>query len=211
VVSVTRQTWMVVSLLGASVIASSAAQANTLTATYNFQSPVDGLGTTQSYTVSGLTITAAGFSSSNFSIPNAALFDKTGGGDEHGLGLKNSPDHEVTAGSYIRVGLPANISAVSFIMDSSTAGEGWKVYGSNSPTGSLTLLLSGTGEQSHSLAVYPYYFFTATSGNVLLGSFTIVDPPTTTPLPAALPLFATSLGAMGLLGWRRKRGARAEA
>jgi hypothetical protein len=30
-------------------------------------------------------------------------------------------------------------------------------------------------------------------------------PPTTTPLPAALPLFATGLGAMGLLGWRRKR------
>jgi hypothetical protein len=27
-----------------------------------------------------------------------------------------------------------------------------------------------------------------------------------TPLPAALPLFATGLGALGLLGWRRKRG-----
>ena len=26
-----------------------------------------------------------------------------------------------------------------------------------------------------------------------------------TPLPAALPLFATGLGVMGLLGWRRKR------
>jgi|SRR5215472_100294 len=29
-----------------------------------------------------------------------------------------------------------------------------------------------------------------------------------TPLPAALPLFASGLGAMGLLGWRRKRKAR---
>jgi hypothetical protein len=29
----------------------------------------------------------------------------------------------------------------------------------------------------------------------------------TIPLPAALPLFATGLGAMGLLGWRRKRKA----
>ena len=29
----------------------------------------------------------------------------------------------------------------------------------------------------------------------------------TTPLPAALPLFATGLGVMGLLGWRRKRKA----
>ena len=30
-----------------------------------------------------------------------------------------------------------------------------------------------------------------------------------TPLPAALPLFATGIGAIGLLGWRRKRKARA--
>jgi hypothetical protein len=28
-----------------------------------------------------------------------------------------------------------------------------------------------------------------------------------TPLPGALPLFATGLGALGLLGWRRKRKA----
>jgi hypothetical protein len=33
----------------------------------------------------------------------------------------------------------------------------------------------------------------------------------TTPIPAALPLFATGLGAMGLLGWRRKRKAQAVA
>jgi hypothetical protein len=32
-----------------------------------------------------------------------------------------------------------------------------------------------------------------------------IGPVTTTPLPAALPLFATGLGALGLLGWRRKR------
>jgi hypothetical protein len=34
-------------------------------------------------------------------------------------------------------------------------------------------------------------------------------PPSETPLPAALPLFATGLGALGLLGWRRKRKAQA--
>jgi hypothetical protein len=32
-----------------------------------------------------------------------------------------------------------------------------------------------------------------------------------TPLPAALPLFASGLGALGLLGWRRKRSARSVA
>jgi hypothetical protein len=35
------------------------------------------------------------------------------------------------------------------------------------------------------------------------------NPPT--PLPAALPLFATGLGALGLLGWRKKRKAQAGA
>jgi hypothetical protein len=34
------------------------------------------------------------------------------------------------------------------------------------------------------------------------------DPPSGTPLPAALPLFATGIGALGLLGWRRKRKSR---
>jgi len=33
----------------------------------------------------------------------------------------------------------------------------------------------------------------------------LVVTPVVTPLPAALPLFATGLGALGLLGWRRKR------
>jgi hypothetical protein len=34
-----------------------------------------------------------------------------------------------------------------------------------------------------------------------------IAPPSNVPLPAALPLFATGLGALGLLGWRRKRKA----
>ena len=33
--------------------------------------------------------------------------------------------------------------------------------------------------------------------------------PEATPLPAALPLFATGLGALGLFGWRRKKKAAA--
>ena len=37
------------------------------------------------------------------------------------------------------------------------------------------------------------------------------NPLSSTPLPAALPLFATGLGAMGLFGWRRKRKAQAVA
>jgi hypothetical protein len=45
------------------------------------------------------------------------------------------------------------------------------------------------------------------------GTFLVLNGPggtldaLATPLPAALPLFATGLGALGLLGWRRKRKA----
>ena len=56
-------------------------------------------------------------------------------------------------------------------------------------------------------------------GNVLtlsaqptgIGTFDAVFNITTTPLPAALPLFASGLGALSLFGWRRKRKAQAAA
>ena len=44
-----------------------------------------------------------------------------------------------------------------------------------------------------------------TYNRVTLGGTGEADPLGTTPLPAALPLFATALGGLGLLGWRRKR------
>jgi hypothetical protein len=45
-------------------------------------------------------------------------------------------------------------------------------------------------------------YFTLTGGYIGITDLTVS---TATPLPAALPLFATGLGAMGLFGWRRKR------
>lgn len=46
-------------------------------------------------------------------------------------------------------------------------------------------------------------------GYVITFNVTETTPPVETPLPAALPLFATGLGAMGFLGWRRKKKAQA--
>jgi hypothetical protein len=37
------------------------------------------------------------------------------------------------------------------------------------------------------------------------GTGSLIDPPSPTPLPTSLPLFATGLGVMGLLGWRGRR------
>jgi hypothetical protein len=41
--------------------------------------------------------------------------------------------------------------------------------------------------------------------DAFIGSFLVRSSDQSTPLPAALPLFATALSALGLLGWRRKR------
>jgi hypothetical protein len=48
------------------------------------------------------------------------------------------------------------------------------------------------------------FFYSSRTGNVGPISFDATPVPTT-PLPTTLPLFATGLGALGLLGWRRKR------
>lgn len=49
-----------------------------------------------------------------------------------------------------------------------------------------------------------------TAGTGFVGSTLDLDPPggpTVTPLPGALPLFVSALGALGFFGWRRKRKA----
>jgi hypothetical protein len=52
-------------------------------------------------------------------------------------------------------------------------------------------------------------FLTDVSGT--RSNFWGLAPDAVTPLPAALPLFATGLGGLGLLGWRRKRKAQGAA
>jgi len=43
------------------------------------------------------------------------------------------------------------------------------------------------------------------SGELTSGNVSVDYIPPTTPLPASLPLFATGLGALGLIGWRRRQ------
>jgi len=69
---------------------------------------------------------------------------------------------------------------------------------SDSATGSMDPIISFLNASDESQF---QLLFSDGVGNSPLG--------TETPLPAALPLFATGLGALGLLGWRRKRKAQA--
>jgi len=84
-------------------------------------------------------------------------------------------------------------------------------------TGPFTLgaftLFSTNGPSSHNV----FFDGQGTNNNAAftpLSDVGLVAAPisvTATPLPAALPLFATGLGAIGLLGWCRKRKAQAVA
>jgi hypothetical protein len=74
--------------------------------------------------------------------------------------------------------------------------------------GILSDITASTAIGAASLAVNSttaVYFDNLATGGV--GSTDTITAQLATPLPAALPLFATGLGAMGLLGWRRKRKA----
>jgi uncharacterized protein (TIGR03118 family) len=74
--------------------------------------------------------------------------------------------------------------------------------GGNSPAG-LWALVFGIGGMNGSPNTL---YFTDGLNSESAGLFGALDP--TTPLPAALPLFASGLGALGLLGWRSRRKAR---
>jgi hypothetical protein len=64
------------------------------------------------------------------------------------------------------------------------------------PSGSQITTISGVNDLGQIVGFY-------TDANDDVVGF--VGSPTPTPIPLALPLFATGLGAIGLLGWRRKR------
>jgi hypothetical protein len=84
---------------------------------------------------------------------------------------------------------------VAIAVDGTDAG--WNMNNINLPTSALA---SGHGDASSiSWGVIDWYLPEARITD---------DAVSAVPLPAALPLFATGLGALGLLGWRNKRKAK---
>jgi hypothetical protein len=123
----------------------------------------------------------------------------------------------------------AAFTSVTGLVPGATYALKFDVWGDNQPglawvlnvavDGALLLTLNGV---DHAAGTFPgiteTIYFTANGTSALLdfsqASLTTASPifdnvsVSTTPLPPALPLFATGLGALGLLGWRRKRKAR---
>jgi hypothetical protein len=175
--------------------------------TWNFGPLAPGLlGTTQAYTVDGITLTAAGFNNAMALAtvpPNSNLFGKNLGGDESGLGLASGTDQEISGLALIRIAMAPGLTNVSFIMDSTTT-HAWTVSGSNLATTGFVPLLSGTDELvSHPLPFFNFYTFLATTGDVLLASILAVPGPI---VGAGLPgLIAACGGLLALVARRRRR------
>ena len=67
-----------------------------------------------------------------------------------------------------------------------------------------------SADEGHSANAFVDPYFIVPDGVTFLESNGIGNAlPNATPIPAALPLFASGLGALGLLGWRRKKKAAA--
>jgi hypothetical protein len=161
-------------------------------------------GTSHNFTAGGITITAAGFTSNAFTT-SATLFEKNGGVGEIGLGLTNDPNagqNEINGSNLIRIDFTnaknAGVTDFDFQFGSTTAGESWLVFASNSPTTGFVQVASGSDELVHTLVGVPFNFYYfkentaagATLDNVLLAEVSGV---------AAVPEPAT--WAMMLLGF----------
>ena len=208
------------------------ANAVTITWTFNSGSGAAANSNAQTYAADApnatTTLTAQGFLNNTFGTAET-LYNKNTGGNEIGLGLASDPSnqHEIEGTQVLLISLNLAHTSMTFSMNSVDNHEGWQVYGSTTGgAGTFSLLMSNTGlldEGLHTLtsanggADLFYYFAYIDDGspsggqgsNILLHTLSIEattgrsgDP---TPLPAALPLFASGLGALGLYSWRRKR------
>jgi len=181
---------------------------------FNLGGPDVNLGPSETYTDLGssLSVTAYGFDAA--SAPTN-LFGKDEGPGERGLGLLTDPtgQGEIHVGSgFIQLDVSAlfgKVNTASFIMNSTTEGETWGVFGSNTLGTLGGQLTSGSDELSHALpnfGAFKYYGFAeinngpSAGDNVLLTSLTVAQVPE----PATWALMIMGFGAAGAM-LRRQR------
>jgi hypothetical protein len=217
---------MVLGLLGATAL--TMASAASATVNIDFGSHPGNLGTSETYTSGALSVSAYGYSDGFILSAPADLYGKNFGGDEQGLGLAGDPSgqNEIywgnsILGAFVELDVSALFGLVSnaqFFMNSTTEGEQWAVYGSNSvgcgwfcPGASLPLTGSdeGTLHDLFDFGTYQYYDFyslgtggNAAPGNVLLGGLALT--PSSVPEPGTWAMMLLGFGGVGA-AMRRSR------
>ncbi|MGB4937653.1 MAG: SdrD B-like domain-containing protein, partial [Ferruginibacter sp.] len=113
--------------------------------TWNLNMPNGTLGTSQAYTVNGVTITAYGFNNGNPGTPTT-LFGKNDGGNENGVGINSNVNHEIDINHFVQLDLnqviATNATVATMSIGSMQAGEPANVYGSNTLGVIGTLLMT---------------------------------------------------------------------
>ncbi len=183
-------------IVGAAMLLAATAWANTDPITFNFDSPTGVLGTSQTYTAGGFTLTAYGFSSANTPTD---LYGKNAGGDQMGLGIADLPQHEIGGSAFVQVNLTpllAQFTSGMLSISSVQPGENYDIWLSSS-LGVLgtEIITNGTLDNTpfpiNFSTGMPYLGVSAgTSGNVLLSTLSVTA---TTPEPATLSLFGIGL------------------
>jgi hypothetical protein len=208
-----KKTVAATALIGAS-LALGIPSAQAAEVIFNLNSPTGNLGTTETYTQSGLSFTAAGFTNNTFATPTD-LWGKNDGAGEQGLGLANNGDREIAGSNLIRIDLSAARAAgatgFSFEFDSTTAGEAYQVFGSNSATSGYSLVASGTDQDHHMLSgaagAFTFYYVkedTSSGGaadNILLHQIDVMAP---VPEPSTWAMLILGFAGVGFLAYRRK-------
>lgn len=182
------------------------------------------IGTSQTYSSAGYTITAYGFQHNAAGSYSATdLYVKESGGDESGLGISNETNHEIDSNQMIQLDLTnlanAGITSGSLMIGSVQSGEGYAISKSNAIGTLGSLELTGTLDETSFpiswTANDPILSITAyvpgsngnPQSNVLLMDFSANQP---TPEPASLVLVATGLAILGL-GYLKSRGKASQA
>jgi hypothetical protein len=189
---------------GASLLSfATAASASTI---YNFSGdfgPPAFTATVSLDVVGGQAVSGTGtisFGASTFDLSLITLTTDGGNGNYSGTtGFRDNHGTDIFGGDTV---VPIDSNGLIFAISNDPLREQDALFAvSANGDGSFEFLISGT------LADVFDVWVETTDGSGSISS--VGDGPAPTPLPAALPLFATGLGGLGLLGWRRKRKATA--
>jgi hypothetical protein len=186
------------------------AQASPLIANGSFEADIQGAGTWAIY--SNLTGWAGGpngielrnnVAGTAFDGVNFVELDTTANSAAtQVIGTTNGQNYNLSFAYAPRAGIPASSNGIEVFWNNASIGtvtgdgnisSAWTLY-------TLSVMGTGAGDSLRFVAVGTSDSFGGSLDDVSLVA---------TPLPAALPLFASGLGALGLFGWRRKRKASA--
>jgi len=183
------------------------------TVTFGFTSPAGDVGSnthTYTSTPSGYSITAYGYR--NY-LP-VDLYGKTSGGDESGLGLVGTSDHEIgpNAAIVFNISQLQSFNSLALEIGSVQSGESYEVLGSNSISGIYTPLVTNGSKFDDVFTTIPgalnyhYIAITAPTGDVLLNGLSASTLTTTqAPEPATFGLIAIALVGLSLISRRAQK------